>query len=246
MIEAIVKDRIVGIMSHGNSIEELEYNIEKYKDYNICWVSFNLFSIMEDFILNKINKKLEIILDCASSDFIGYELEIRIPRMLKIIKDNKLLISTWRLMKTEYDKYKLDFYNKYLNKIVLVDKLFGRLDGTPNTLFLLIAAIATGKPKKIILFGVDGSKEIPDKTFKGYYKPALQAEHRKRLVGNKPFTLHFTSNAFSDRFNKLYNDFCKRCKVKPAEIINCSPKSIFNIFRKISYNSLAKELQGEL
>ena len=243
-LRKVVKNRVVGIMSHGESIKELEQRAKEFKDYDICWVSFKHYNIMEDFILKKIDKKLEIVLDCSASKFKDFEIKTRIPTMKEHMKNNTLFLSTWRLLGTQYREMGLyDFYQRNKNNIVLVDDLFKRLDGTPNTLFLLISAIAVGEPKKIILFGVDGKKTESNDIFEGYYKPELQAQYRKVSEGDVPFTLHYTTQAFETRFDKLYPDFCKRCNVKPPEVINCSPDSVYPLFKKITYDELHKELK---
>lgn len=239
-----INNRIVCIMSHGKSIETLETRITEFKDLDICWVSFNLFTVMNKFILSKINKKLDIVLDCAASSNIEYERNYRIPNILNAIyENNTLILSTARLMITQYNEYKLSqFYEINKDIILLVDNIFGRLDYTPNTLFLLIATIAVGKPKKIILFGVDGYSKSSTEVFSTYYKSELQRDRIKNLIStdNPESSLDKSTAAFQERFDWLYPDFCKRCNVDSPFIYNCSINSLITSkwFKQINYNEL--------
>lgn len=238
-----INGRIVGILSHGKSIEELENRIIELKDYNICWASFNYYNIFDRFILNKINKHLDIVLECAAGRTKEFELNIRIPRILVYGIIETMIISTWRLMRTQYEQMDLlNFYETFKDNILLADDLLGELN-IPNSLALLICCITMGEPKKIILFGVDGYKREMGDEFNTYYKGSLQKEYREKLLGKLEYTLHETSNDFENTFLNILESYCKKGNVKVPEIINCSPDSIFTIFRKVSYSELLNELK---
>ena len=243
-IKHIVNNRVVAIMSHGKSIEELENRITEFKDYDICWTSFNYYSLMEDFILSKINKKLEIILEGADSDNVKYETDFRIPKMLEVIRRGNIPITTWKLMRTEYHKKGLQwFYNENKDNIVLADHLLDIINA-PNTLSLLIYCIAVCEPKKIIMFGVDGYKgSANDDEYSTYYKPEFARQRRARqLKHRKNFTLKETSDNFETDFYKHLNLYCNKYNIKAPEIINCSPNSLFTCFKKANYESIKREL----
>lgn len=200
---------------------------------------------MDKFILSKINKKLEIVLEAADSDTRNYELDYRIPKMKEVIQRGDLVISTWRLLWTEYRKKNLGwFYEENKDKIALADDILGIID-VPNTLALLIYCVAVCNPKKIILFGVDGYKGKNDESeYTTYYKSEEAKIRRARqLQHRKNFTLKETSDNFDTWFGiGLYCSYMNCNTENIPKIINCSPNSQFDSIRKINYNELKKEL----
>lgn len=254
-LQQLVRNRVIGVMIPGKSIENLEKTIEEYKDYDICWASLNLFEPMNGFILSKINKSLDIVfhsytLSISRDKKIKYEKENRIPRLTKFLntKSSNLILSTWRLMGSNYRDLGLEyFYERNEKRIILIDYLFSTLTGV-NSTQLLLTTLGISNPKKIILFGLDGFKGGSDKAIHSYYKEELQSKEKRLNYGiedNKPIAVPITSTTedMQKNFISVYQDYCNRCNIKNIpEIINCSPNSLFTIFRKIDYNQLKGEL----
>lgn len=259
-LRKVVHGRIVGIMAHGKSIEELEHRIHEFKDYDISWVSLNLGDmIMDPFILNKIGKQLDLIFNCFTLTIseeakIKYEKEVRMPRLTKFMNrsPNHYVISTWRYVGTYYRSLNLhDYFIKNEEKFILLDYLFGQLTAA-NSLALLMYAMGVSKPKKIIMFGMDGFTGLSHEALSSYYKSEIHEKEKRRCFAydteekkKNPLPLPISSNTASleKYFMTLYKDYCNKCEVNnPPEIVNCSPNSAFTIFRKITYN----ELEGEL
>jgi len=242
-----VEGRTVAIVAQGSSIYELERRILEFKDYDICWTSFNLYSPIEKLILSKINKKLEIVLEAADSDNNEYEENYRIPKLKEVMDRGDLVLSTWRLLRTEYEKKGLkDFYENHVDNIVLADHLL-KIITVSNTLCILIYCAAVCKPKRIVLFGVDGYKGASnEREYPTYYHPDLAQERRERLLKHRRhFSLIETSTDFENDFTKNLEEYCKQNNSEVPEILNCSPISIFNCIKKINYNELKEELDNE-
>jgi len=164
--------RIVGIMGHGKSIEELEQTIEKFKDYDICWMGMSRYYITEK-ILEKIDKVTEIVFDASGvyEEFykrtdldekekfkkaFKHETIERIPRMKKIIDRNGIVLTT-QTLKENYDKLGLRFINENEDKIIFFDIELKSWGIPPSSSVAhMIYSATNGLAKKVILFGIDG------------------------------------------------------------------------------------------
>jgi len=250
-----IKDKIVCIMSHGKSIEKLEDYIDKFKDKNICWMSFNYWELMEKFILSKINKKLDVVLDCAETpnweygeidNIRNFERKIRIPNIIKLIKRGTLIVSTLSLIREKYPILfdNTIFYDWYKDKILFLDNLNIFFPNMPlNSLSRLLAVALIGKPKKIIIFGLDGHLK-KTRGLETYYKPKLWLERKKLLneveMKNKfKFMLRDDTINIQNKYLEYITKVCKENKVSIPPIINCSPDSKITIFKNINYEDLS-------
>ena len=240
-LKKTVNNRVVGIMSHGKSIEELEKRIVEFKDFNVCWASFNLFSVMEDFILNRIHKKLDLVLDGCPSKSVGFDINVRIKDFKRIINRGTLFISSKSLL----EPYK-DFYNEYKDKIIFLGELFPiPIQYSPNSsICILIYVLALCGASKIILFGYDGYKD-KNKWINSYYKKDIQIKRQYSIKGTtNPFPVGVSSHKqdFEKYFMKSYEFLRDNYNIQLPEIINCSNISIYNTFKKVSYDELKEIL----
>ena len=248
VLQKIINNRICAIMAHGKSIEKLENKITDLKKYDICWTSLSVFNIMEEFILSKINKHLDIVFDCATvPDSLkeNYEKNVRLPRLAEFLErnENNLWITTFGIERDTLRSLNNNwFLAKFQHKIFIVDYIFPKLKrgfymDVPNSICLLIAALLYGGAKKIILFGFDGCTK-KDNNIDTYYKPEYhKKEHLVAIgkVGNTALyrdTLDFQQRfpILLDHYRKLFNN--------NAEIINCSPNSFYTVIRRITYEEL--------
>ena len=219
-----INNRTVAILSHGKSIESLEETIYQFKDKDICWVSFNYWQLFEEFILSKINKKLDIVLDCANSETRVYEKEVRLPFIKRLLDRDTLVLS---LRKVLADWSIIDRM-LYQDKLVLLDEQFD-ISKVANTLVLLIYAIAQAKPKEILLFGADGyTKE--DSGLDSYYKPDFQLFRRLAIRLDNKATLKQETNAFNETFYSNYKELFNEEYAVPT--VNYSKDSLITIFKK--------------
>lgn len=251
-LKRIINNRVVCILAHGKSIEQLEQNIEQFKDLDICWASVGLFTIMEDFILSKINKHLDIVFDCASvseSNMNYYENEVRLPRLEKFLSrnENNLWITTHGIIRDILKGLnKTDFLDKFRNKIFVVDSLFptntSHYMSVPNSITLLIASAIAGGAKRIILFGFDGYKGDPEKGIDSYYKSEFHIQERLKALGSvidegiNRDTINFENN-----FIKIWTEYVFLFKREgKLGIVNCSPNSCYSVIPKTDYEEVIR------
>lgn len=242
-----VKDKTVGILSHGKSIYELQEKRNRFKDLDICWASFNYYDLLDIEILHKMGEYLDIVLECAASRDKDFEVNTRFPRMMKYISLESIVISTWRLMRTQYEQMGIrNLYDDLLQKhTILADHILGELN-VPNSLALLVYTIAVCEPKQIILFGVDGYTKKQGDEFATYFEPEKQKNYRQALLGGKlEYTLHETTADFEREFESLYKKYCYQLKVDPPKIRNCSPGTTFTKIPTVTYDELIKEFDNE-
>jgi hypothetical protein len=252
-ISDIINNRVVAIVAHGSSLDILEREIQYLKHKDICWMSLGLYTVVEDFILSKIDKRLDILFDCATvpePQMDVYEKTIRLPRIERFLarEDNNLWITTHGLIRDSITPYKPDIWQNYQNKILKVDSLFPQNNipfymDVPNSITLMIASALCGGAKKIILFGYDGHVGADNLSHHTYYKEELahnewvQAYGESINLGLKRDTLDF-ENRFAPivlLYRTLFNN--------RAEILNCSPNSNYRCLRQISYGQLKEELE---
>lgn len=264
-ITEIIKGRTVAIMAHGSSIYKLEDYITKLKDYDICWTSLNQFTVMEDFILNKINKQLEIVFDTASVSSVfldSFENNVRLPNLYNFLKrdTNNLWATSFGIIRDSVKEFRPEWIAKvwqneglgedkgiFSDKIQIVDQLVEKeevqhLMDVPNSLCLFLATLVASNVSKIILFGVDGYKkeECPSQVC---YQPELTKEYRKAAIGNESDAgITRDTRNFEARFPSLLQWYRERFK-NNVLIYNCSPNSYISVIEKIKYKDLYSLLE---
>ena len=245
-LREIINNRTVILMFHGKSIEELEYCIEELKELDVCYASLNCFEIMENFILSKINKQLDYVYDSADVEYQylqNFNAKLRIPRLNQYLSRNKnnLWITAYGVIRNLIREcgYE-DFVFKYLDKVLLIDYLNINFK-VPSSSFLLIGLTAICNPEKIILCGFDGYKGSIEKNIDSYYKKEIYKKQRLLATGSLNKTnIIIDTKKFEVSGLYYLKDYCNRYKIEPPKIYNCSLKSHFTIFPKISYKDLKK------
>lgn len=246
-LRAVIDGRTVAVMSHGASIYELKKRIRDFAPFDICWTSFNYYPIMEKEILIEIDRKLEIVLECAAGRTKEFETSIRVPRIVHYASKGTFILSTWRLMQTQYEQMGITHLVEPLIEryIYFCDHILGELN-VPNSLALLVYSLCMGEPKNIILFGVDGYKKAQGDELSTYFMPEQQKEYRKELLGgNLEYTLHETTTDFERDFNNTLREYCIKLDKQRPMIYNCSPGTQFNKIINLSYDSIINEILKE-
>lgn len=253
-LKEIINNRVVCIVLHGKSVEGLEQHIESLKDLDLCWISVTDFPMIEDFILSKIDKKLDVLFDCATvphARIPHYELYRRLPRLSVFLNRemNNLWITTFGLIRDSVKPYYPQLLDSYEQKILLVDSIFPQDEipkwmDVPNSATLVIASAIAGGAKKIILFGLDGYKGDISKGINTYYKPDIVAQERLAALGRTqdPGVNRDTIN-FEERIDKLIKEYYNLFN-KKTPIYNCSPDSVYETPKKINYEQL-KDILNE-
>ena len=250
-LKKIINNRVVAVIAHGKSVEELEKRIEEFKKFDICWATLNQFPIMEKFILNKIDKQLDIVFDSSTitRDLAEeFEKSVRIPRLKEFLerKYKNMWITTegvlkWYLLPFGYK----DFLFKHNRKILIIDDLIPKqFLSVPNSLTLLLSSVAIGGAKTILLFGADGCTGNYIDNIKSFYKPEYQAKERMMSIGNIiDSSVTRDAEDFQHRFMRIYHTHCQLHNIVPPTIINCSENSTYRIFQKLEYKELEKWLR---
>ena len=244
-LSKIVEDKIVCIAMHGKSLEELEDRIEDFNSDKICWASCNAFDIVEDYILSKINKKLDII-GCFAEYFPEIEKEVRIPALIKALDNGSFVLAQEYLFtKTFPENGYGELLSKYISQILIIKSLARLLkQDRVSSLGFMLCALSIAGAKDIILFGCDGiGPEVTD--YLGtYYKSDIHIKRRvlPRFKGVKVRDGYFSSvQSDTIHFNNNFNDYYSRClrqfKVfTTPKISNCSMSSVITNFKKIFYD----------
>jgi len=240
----IIRNRTVGIVLLGKSIETLEQRIEEYKDYDICWSSLNLFTPVEDYILSKIGKQLEFVYDSCTIPqplFFDYENSHRLPRMEKYLaRENNIWITSYGMIRDSVIPIKGHWYEQNRHKIMIVDGLFpqnirGDMMSVPNSATLMLASAIAAQAKNIIIFGMDGYA----KDSETYFKPELIRKERLLTVGSEVDTrINSDTDRFKQDIPKLINTYKHLFNNLDAKIYNCSKNSVYEMFPKIDYDQL--------
>jgi hypothetical protein len=236
----IVKGRIACIMGSGKSIEALEDKIYDLKDYDLCWTSLSIFPIMEKYILKNINKHLEVVLHCTSvpkSKRMKYEkYRLNMLRPFLAREEKNLYLTTKGIAQRDWKELGLiTFWNDFCSKTLIIDNYLNVFD-VPNSLSILIMALAEAGAKKIILFGCDGCKT--ETNLHTYYKPEIREEERAICFDGKETSgIQRDTSNFNQKFDLIYK--------YNVPIVNCSPNTIINTgkIKNVTYEKLEDEIK---
>lgn len=261
-LRKVIKKRPVAIILPGFSLRELQERIAELEDYDICYAGVNTFKIIEDDILQKIGRDFSIVM-CSANP--ASEMN-SIVDFLEKQKDNTIIFGTesFQVRKKElprdfdlnkfiekYDK-KLLFFTGVFTPFILTmgGELFPQIPSreyplhfrAQNSLSTLLLLILIGGASKVVIFGGDGGKingqelyfsqSALEKNFigKSLSKSSVVDKEsliRSYMIDTKVFNA--TMPLILKRVYKIYN-------LKPVDIINCSEKSHYTPFRKVSYD----------
>lgn len=230
-LKNIINNRTVAIMLHGASISEFAKRAKEFEDFNFCYLSLNRFNVMEEKILSKIDKSLDIVF-CMS--------EQEIPRRLSIIHDfldreeNNAFMTTYSALSWGYDKDVEHILKHHGSKIYIMPRLLCR-PIYPISLALILDQLILNNVKKVVLFGADG-----------FLLPSGKVTWDQKMMLNTYFDPEFFINekrASGLSFGtKHFNDtYCYNPSL--ITVVNCSENSFYRAFPKINYNKL-KEMKA--
>jgi hypothetical protein len=144
---------------------------------------------------------------------------------------------------------RLDVRDTYEKKIVTCDSLFKLpsapkeiWEPPPNSFTLLLAFLIAGGAKKIIVFGLDGVKQGQHILGSYYQEEIVKAERRMAFGDERTGSVVSDAHDFITRWPKIFQTYKTAFNNLDVEIVNCSPVTIFECFRKIDYSDLEKEL----
>jgi hypothetical protein len=257
-IKEIIRGRPCFVVAKGASLELLKDHIEEYKNLDICWVTLNDFHYIENTILNKINKKFELVSDCATVLKVEeYEQKVRIPRFIEYLsrpEKNLLMLSELVIQQCFRDQKRDDLLEKFSDNIITIDSLFSLptcspevWDKPPNSITLLYAFLIAGGATKVILFGLDGVHGGVS-PLNSYYMPEIVRQERLDAFGDcRDGSLKGDSEDFNQRWNQIFEVYKKAFNNFNIEFYNCYsneyPSSI-KVFKQIEYKDILEKING--
>lgn len=237
----IINGRPVAILAAGPSISELEKRISELRHTDICYFGLNNFSVQETHILRKIDKHFSVIL-CTSRDGMPYEMESIIDFLNR--SENNMFISSFSndnfgLLNKKFSLKQ--FIVNYDKKLLFIsrgyEKIFPNNDYPlhfieSNSLLALIQLAIIGKASSIVLFGADGHCGENAKEY--YYR---QNEYEVRKWPQVDLALiNDTMCLFNPIAPIAIKNTCITYDLSLINILNCSKKSFYTSFLRISYD----------
>lgn len=260
-LRGIIKGRPVAIILQGFSTRELEERITELKDCDICYSSLNSFGVIEKYILEKNNRNCSIVM-CSSPVGLGVEIG-NIIKFLERPEDN--LFNSFKLafclaaMPKWFDLG--EFMAKYDQRLLFHDcvfPVFHHLAGpffdqfpseefplhfvAQNSLSVLLSIVVIGKPSRVAIFGADGGRIDQNGL---YFKESELRSYRQDLDGDIEGTLMADTRTFNQRMLPMLWKVYRIYGLKPVEIINCSERSHYTPFKKLSYDETFSLLRGK-
>jgi len=247
-IQSIIKGRTCFVVAKGNSLIELRDKIETFRDLDVCWTTLNDFHYIEHTILNNINKKFDLVSDCATVlNITHYEKKVRIPRFEDYLSrsNNLLMLSELVIQECFRDMKRSDLLQKYQDKIITIDSLFSLPTCTPevwhkppNSITLLFAFLIAGGAKKIIIFGLDGHQPNVS-ILNSYYMPDIVIQERLDAFGdNRDGSLKGDGQNFNARWEQILSVYKHSFQNWDVQFYNCSPNSAITAIPKINYDQI--------
>ncbi|MFC1989896.1 glycosyltransferase [Chloroflexota bacterium] len=238
----------MAILVAGPSIKELEKRIGELRHGDICYFGSNNF-VHETHILRQIDKHLSVFM-CSALRAKPSLIE-GIIEFLNRDEDNMFVSSFWRdafgLMDDDfdlnqflstYDEKLIFFYLSYSQTVPNRDYPLHFISG--NSLQVLIQLAIIGKAPRIVLFGADGSSEDIEEY---YYR---QGDYRQggyeRTPGLRERLIVDTNQSFNPIMSISVRNVYQTYNIPPIDILNCSEKSFYTPFPKISYDDVFEYL----
>jgi len=244
-LRKICKGKIIAIMTPGASLYGLQERIEELKDYDILYASLNKNVIYEKYILSNINRNIKILMNSANPDF-------RIQEIMDFLErdDDNVFISERRNYIEKSGDNLLKLYNNYDEKLLFFTSI-NTWNERPNaeyplhflaqnslSILILVALIAI--PEAIVLFGADGGGDTKE-TSKLYWMNDSMEVHPDGLL---PWQSLKRDIAW---FNYYTTDIIERVRnlfeTGDVPILNCSEKSLIDVFPKLSYDETIKYIK---
>ena len=254
-LKTIIEGKTVGILVVGASLSQLEKNIEKFRNKNIIWLSFNYGAIVEKYILSKINRHLDITCDFSIhanwKDCKEYEETIRIPYLISSIDKGIYTVTGRRLIKDLFGEMGLSsFYDIYKDKVHFLEDIISSVRHTcTSSLSEIMGFLLRCNPKRIILFGYDGYDVNIHGTdiLKHYYRgQELYDRFPKDFpIGTKVANMGGDCIAFENHAIEFFNNTCTMYGTKLPEILNCSEVSMFTNLKKVTYEEVENIIEDK-
>lgn len=268
-LRKVINKRPVAIVLPGSSVRELEQRIRELKDCDVCYSGLNAFSIVEKHILQKINRNLSIAM-CSSypeiemnniidflerqedNIFISAEKSFQLAQRKKALKDFDL-----DKFIEKYDK-KLLFFTFVRTPFILTMRgtLLPQIPNreyplhfrTINSFSILLSLALIGGASKVVIFGGDGGRiNTQEHHFrKSDFEILRESDFETQNLISQSYMID--TKVFNAMMPLILKRIYKIYNLEPVDIINCSERSHYTPFRKLSYDetfALLKSLKNK-
>jgi hypothetical protein len=230
------------VIFHGKSVEELERRIDQYKDLDVYWASISTFDIPQQYILDKIGRKFDLVYDSSTvENEVKYELEVRIPRLEKYFNESHgYYICTKSDRNNLYDlrnRIVPEFNEKYKDRILYVEDIGINPNEFCVSIHLFLCCLIKLGLEKIVLFGADGGGSFGNNV-DSYYKSELVKKDKKIANGGAYNMIGDTNNV-----NGTYAQIMNKIIGYVPSIYNCSPGTKYTIFENIFYDDIVNMIK---
>ena len=239
-LRKIINGRPVAILAAGPSIHELEERIEQLRQADICYFGINKFFVQETHILQKINKQMSVV-SCGGREGMP-EIISPVIDFFNRDEDNMFISSFWRDPFGLVNNFNLrQFLDRYDKKLLFfsIDKRGAVPNNNyplhfieSNSLLMQIQMALIGQAQSIVLFGADGHGGEGSK--KCYYRHDEYAIPGWSWINES--LMNDTRHFFNSIAATAIKNTCKTYNLPLINILNCSPKSFYTPFPKISYD----------
>ncbi|GEM_PF-5136906 len=255
-LRRLINGRPVAIILHGASVQELENRISELANCDICYATVNDLETAEKNILRSINRNVSIYM-CGQPDLVRKALDSRsLIDFLERSEDNLLISGRGSFFQAEMTMgLDLDnFVRKYDSKLLFVvapkttyitmeqgfsiefpSAKYPLHFPRQASLAFLVSLAVIGRASKVVVFGGDGGR-VNDSEL--YYRRYIKAHLREED------TLAIDVNRLNVSMPMILNNIGQVYGIWPIEIINCSERSHYTPFRKLSYDTTFALLKG--
>lgn len=260
-LRRMINKRPVAIILRGASVTELEARITELQDCDICYFGVNVFTEIEKHILEKISRRLSLLMCGSPSALYKGINDGNIIGFLERQEDNILVSErvSFRLLEAEgfnlkklikgYDK-KLLFYSAAPSITVTTQAGKEPLYLLPpsaerplhflkqSSLSMLLALALIGKAPMVVVFGGDGGKISRQEL---YYRESGSHDMSETEVEE---SLSWDTERFNVVMPLMIEKIYKLYNLKPVDIINCSVQSHYTPLKKLSYDETLAMLKS--
>ena len=247
-LRRVINKRPVVIILHGPSATELEERINELEGCDICYFGLNNFRIPEEHILEKINRKLSVLM---CSDPVELGVQMNNHNLIDFLErqEDSIFIServSFQHPEVTSQEFDLDeFIKRYDKKLLFFAASFTSITverelfiGVPSIEYplhfpkqssfsILLSLALIGAAPLVVVFGGDGGRiEGRDLYFRECASPDSFREWRL-MMDTRMFNV--TMSIIIEKIYKMYN-------LKPVDIVNCSVQSHYTPLRKLSYD----------
>lgn len=237
-LRRIINSRRVAIILHGVSATELEERIGELQDCDICYCSVGRFWIIEEHILEKIGRRLSVVMCSADPSGISYGAGIDVVVNFLEREGNTFISSQESFLFRGMNEFIKNYDEKLLFHETVMGPGYELFFHVPSAEYplhfpllpsvaILLSLVIIGGASKVAIFGADGGRISKDALY--YRESELSFPGSEQVLFNDAGQFNAHMQGLLERMYQTYN-------IAPVEIVNCSLRSHYTPFEKLSYD----------